>query len=514
MEELTLACYGVEVHLRDTAGLALCQRLRDSLPPEFAAPTDPPQARVAYAVSAASVDYRVTRDGLEVFTTDTDEDLFGWLSQDIDRTVARHSQRLLFVHAGVVGWRGLAIVIPGRSHTGKSTLVAELVRRGAVYYSDEFAVLDEAGRVHPYRRALVLRDDRGQPRDLRLVREDTPTDPLPLGLIVAGPYQPGATWRPTVLGGAQTVLPLLDGTVLARQEAARALRLAAGLAPTVVTLQGPRPEATEIAPQLLDLVDDAFVSHALGANQHAASPLADDLTRVAEQRLRAQISRPASPARRLLAARYVRVTDFLSPEEHRRVLEHALACEDDFAASGIIGPQGKGLVDHGFRRSRTVSGPRLEEIWELFDQRLRGILPAVRQELEIPWFPLGQVERQLTAHGSGGFFAPHVDTGDPAVANRRISCIYYFYTSPRRFTGGELKLYDTWITPTGSTGAGTYTTLTPLDNSLVFFPSDAFHEVCPVYPETDAFADCRFAVTIWFREGERPAELDRAVAQT
>ena len=59
-------------------------------------------------------------------------------------------------HAGVVGWRGRAIVIPGRSHAGKSTLVAELVRRGAVYYCDEFAVLHETGRVHPYRRTPVL----------------------------------------------------------------------------------------------------------------------------------------------------------------------------------------------------------------------------------------------------------------------------------------------------------------------------------------------------------------------
>ena len=73
-------------------------------------------------------------------------------------------------------------------------------------------------------------------------------------------------------------------------------------------------------------------------------------------------------------------------------------------------------------------------------------------------------------------------------------------------------MYDTWVTPTGSTGAGTYTTLTPVDNSVVFFPSDAFHEVCPVRSETGAFGDSRFAVTIWFREGERPAPVDGAEA--
>jgi Rps23 Pro-64 3,4-dihydroxylase Tpa1-like proline 4-hydroxylase len=49
--------------------------------------------------------------------------------------------------------------------------------------------------------------------------------------------------------------------------------------------------------------------------------------------------------------------------------------------------------------------------------------------------------------------------------------------------------------------------VTPEDNSLVLFPSNTFHEVRPVQPESNAFADSRFAVTIWFHEGEwsRPA---------
>ncbi|HEX5692030.1 MAG TPA: 2OG-Fe(II) oxygenase, partial [Roseiflexaceae bacterium] len=154
-----------------------------------------------------------------------------------------------------------------------------------------------------------------------------------------------------------------------------------------------------------------------------------------------------------------------------------------------------------------LTSNRFEELWDMFDKRVRTMLPVVRQQLGMPWFPLAKIERQLTAHGRGGFFVPHVDTGDASVQSRRISCVYYFHKSPKRFSGGELKLYDTWITPTGSTGAGTYTALEPLDNSLVFFPSDAFHEVCPVYPETDAFADSRFTVTIWFWQPSEPVQL-------
>jgi Rps23 Pro-64 3,4-dihydroxylase Tpa1-like proline 4-hydroxylase len=411
----------------------------------------------------------------------------------------------------------VAIVVPGRGPIGKTRLVAELVRRGAAYYSDVFAVLDGDGRVHPYRERPGPDsggegdDDGGGPRDLRLVREGEPADPLPVGLIVAGRYLPDGGGPLTIVRGAHAVLPLVDSAVLGREAGepgARVRAVAARVAPEAVALRGPRPEAEGVAAQLLDLVDDALVSHALGAaGPRPARPLAADLARAAALRLRSETDRPLSPPRRLAAARHVRVTDFLSAAEHQRLLDYVLAHEDDFHESGVIGPEGQHELDLEFRRSRTLWGGRLEEVWELFERRLRGILPGVRQELDIPWFPVGRIERQLTAHGSGGFFAPHVDTGDAAVAGRRISCIYYFHRTPQRYTGGELKLYDTWETPTGSTGAGTYTTLAPLDNSMVFFPSDAFHEVCPVQLETDAFGDSRFTVTIWVWRAERPAPV-------
>ena len=63
---------------------------------------------------------------------------------------AYRAQDCLFVHAGVVGWQGKAILIPGRSFSGKTTLVKALIEAGATYYSDEFAILDRQGLVHPY----------------------------------------------------------------------------------------------------------------------------------------------------------------------------------------------------------------------------------------------------------------------------------------------------------------------------------------------------------------------------
>ena len=179
----------------------------------------------------------------------TEEELLQCLNEHIDNTIATRSRQKLFLHAGVVSWRGLAIVIPGPSLTGKSMLVAELVRRGAVYYSDKFAVLDDTGAVHPYRRALVLHGkERTEPNDLRLIREGTSTEPLHIGLIVATPYREGTAWRPTVLRGARAVLSVVQAAVRAREETARTLQVAARIAPNVVTVAGLRPEAAEVAP--------------------------------------------------------------------------------------------------------------------------------------------------------------------------------------------------------------------------------------------------------------------------
>ena len=47
------------------------------------------------------------------------------------------------------------------------TLVRAVVEAGAVYYSDEHAMLDEVGRVHPYARPLPFRPPEGRPVDLR-----------------------------------------------------------------------------------------------------------------------------------------------------------------------------------------------------------------------------------------------------------------------------------------------------------------------------------------------------------
>lgn len=183
---------------------------------------------------------------------DLDELLVAFRSR-VHLKVAAGARTRLFIHAGVVGWRGAAILIPGRSHSGKSSLVAALVAAGATYYSDEYAVLDDAGFVHPFARPLGIRDATGrtrhvEPSSIGAVVGDAP---LPVGLVVVSQFAPGAEWRPTRLSPGETVLALLENTVAVRSRPADTLKILSAAVTDAEALRGVRGDATPLAEQLL-----------------------------------------------------------------------------------------------------------------------------------------------------------------------------------------------------------------------------------------------------------------------
>ena len=137
----------------------------------------------------------------QVFRTLDRAEAISLFEGELQRFIASNARDRAFVHAGVVGWKGRAIVLPGRSFAGKSTLVKALLAEGATYYSDEYAALDRKGRVHPYSRRLSIRRDgmepaRPQAADLGA---EIGTRPIPVGLLVFSEYRPGAQWRPRPL---------------------------------------------------------------------------------------------------------------------------------------------------------------------------------------------------------------------------------------------------------------------------------------------------------------------------
>ena len=180
------------------------------------------------------------------------DEMLELLASDMQFYVAEASQTRVFTHAGVVGWRGRAIVFPGKTFSGKTTLVAALVKAGATYYSDEYAVFDVRGRVHPYPRPLGIREGRNARLKKHPVEElggSTGTRPLQVGLVVLSEYKPGARWRPRTLSPGQAALALLANTVSVRFQprvALATLKRAVSCAPVLVGARGEVEEVVEM----------------------------------------------------------------------------------------------------------------------------------------------------------------------------------------------------------------------------------------------------------------------------
>ncbi len=225
-------CYGVTVELAADDGRTL-RRMKLRLPPGARAAA-PSQDRVKRFRVRAPVDGAA----LQAFES------------KLALHVAAEARALLFVHAGVVGWRGRAIVLPGRTHAGKSTLVAALVRAGATYYSDEYALVDEDGRVWPYPRALSLRRARGAVRvpPARLGRVGRA--PLPVGLVVLCRF--AARTKLAALSPGRALLALLKQTVAARAQATTAMERLSRIVTTAPVVAGTRGEARDFARELLE----------------------------------------------------------------------------------------------------------------------------------------------------------------------------------------------------------------------------------------------------------------------
>lgn len=169
--------------------------------------------------------------------------------------VAEMAQRRVFVHAGAVEWQGKGIVVPGRSFSGKTSLVAELVRSGATYYSDEYAVLDRHGRVHPYPAPLAVRNSDSHKQSnisAQALGGSVGVKPMPVSLIVVSRYETGKEWHPRKLTAGQAMLELLNNTIPARRKPEAVITTLEKAVGDAVTLKGVRGEARQTAKLIFD----------------------------------------------------------------------------------------------------------------------------------------------------------------------------------------------------------------------------------------------------------------------
>jgi len=174
----------------------------------------------------------------------------------VDEKAVRTLRDMVPVHAGVIVWNGAAALLPGGSGAGKTSLVAELLQKGAVYCSDEYGLVDAEGRVHPYPRALMLRSDGGwrTPVLPSTWKAATSEVPAPVRLIVAAERVEGAQWNVRRIAQSEALVVLLRNTPREMAQSPEMLAPLRAAVSSAACYSGVRGEAAEAADRVIELL--------------------------------------------------------------------------------------------------------------------------------------------------------------------------------------------------------------------------------------------------------------------
>ncbi len=216
-------------------------------------------------------------------------------------------------------------------------------------------------------------------------------------------------------------------------------------------------------------------------------------TAVTSETSTATAERPAA-----LPAQCVVLDEFLSPQELDELTRFTIAHEADFSASEVVSPTADGgVVNYDHRRSQVLTD--LGEHENRILERIQAVLPQVLDKLGMEEFSITGVEAQITASNDGDFFHFHSDNGSDRVASRYLTFVYFFHREPRQFEGGELRIHDARLEGGRYVSEGSFQTIVPQQNQIVFFPCELLHEITPVNCASQLFADSRFTLNGWLR---------------
>jgi hypothetical protein len=236
-------------------------RIGNILPEGFYKKISPRRAVHSFSVRRSNSAEYILFKGRKKITFGNDREIFlKYLDWQIRLTIAEFAESRVFVHAGVVAWKGKAIIIPAKSFAGKTTIVKELTKLGAKYYSDEYAVLDEEGFVHPFPKMLSIRGlgDKYQQTDypVETFGGSKGIAPLPVGMVLLTEFESGAEWHPQLLSDGLGVIELLSHTIPIRYNPKFSLKVLNKTVNRAIIVKTKRGEAEEFAVKLLSFFEN------------------------------------------------------------------------------------------------------------------------------------------------------------------------------------------------------------------------------------------------------------------
>lgn len=185
------------------------------------------------------------------------------------------------------------------------------------------------------------------------------------------------------------------------------------------------------------------------------------------------------------------IDGFLGSDAAARLLGQIVAAGDGFTASKVRGS------DQKIRSSMRLpgrTGVDLEGFTSAITDRFTELATAIGMQT----FEIYHAERSIVAHRDGDHYGTHIDTRTQAADSapqsvRVISCVYYLHHTPRKFSGGELRVHRLGASPESASN----NIIEPLHDRLAVFPSFVPHEVLPVTLPSDRFEDSRLSINCW-----------------
>ena len=191
-------------------------------------------------------------------------------------------------------------------------------------------------------------------------------------------------------------------------------------------------------------------------------------------------------------APFVRMTNFLAPDECDRLLALAIEGRERFAPAQV-GPPASGRVASKIRITLEADERTHADACSRIVPKIRSLVPEILARMRMDGIGRYSIDIGMRVYLDGGFYRPHRDNTARAYRMRTLSFVYFFNRQPPRFSGGDLLLYDS-DAETGAHFLGGFSRFVPLRNSIVFFPCGYYHQVTPVQCATNDFGDGRWAL--------------------
>ena len=259
LHEFSIGVFGLSITLSGDCRRTVRELQHNLLPwlPRLPRPSAPaPNLLFSIGPGPAPGRFRLERNDV-LFDSDVAEPcLVTLLQRAIEEAIIENLRDFAAIHSGVVVWDGVAILLPGPSQSGKTTLVRELIARGAEYSSDEFAMIDAFGQVHPWPRALMIRDANSDQHpvpapDLGARLRCGPARP---GLVLFLPYDQKAAFEVRPVSQSGTLFGLLRNTPHFLADNPHILKPLICVARAATAFEGVRGDAAEAADGLLRMI--------------------------------------------------------------------------------------------------------------------------------------------------------------------------------------------------------------------------------------------------------------------